>query len=118
MRRCASLRISNSTFRTRFRPASVPEARQPSKLQDEVRFLGGALNEKVLGVWWRHATLRRSKTRFDSWRGQLICEVNDAGARRSGNRLQSGFKRVRLPPASLTVQLPVRTTSCNDDQCP
>ena len=25
-------------------PASVPEARQPSKLQDEVQFLGGVLD--------------------------------------------------------------------------
>jgi hypothetical protein len=28
-------------------PASVPEARQPSKLQDEVRFLGGELEFRL-----------------------------------------------------------------------
>src|SRR5215471_17069116 len=91
-----------------------------------------------------HATLRRSKTRFDSWRGHCdfgfgIADFGfdlgkailnsairnpksqisfDAGARRHGNRLQSGFKRVRLPPASLTFQLPVQTTSCNDEERP
>jgi hypothetical protein len=43
-----------------------------------------------------HATPRRSKTRFDSWRGHLF----DAGARRHGGCLQSSLKWVRLPPAS------------------
>ena len=129
-------------------PAGVPEAWQPSKLQDEVRFLGGALGEKVLGVWRMHATLRRSKTRFDSWRGHYghfrfwifdfrlariageRClsanpkskirnrKCHDAGARRPGGCLQSSPKRVRLPPASLTLQLPVQTTSLPDDRRP
>lgn len=68
----------------------------------------------VLGVWWMHATLRRSKARFDSWQGHLApgtwhpadgawqgrCNSSDAGARRLGGCLQSIPKRVRLPPAS------------------
>jgi hypothetical protein len=33
----------------------------------------------------------------------LLLQTTDAGARRHGNRLQSGFKRVRLPPASLRL---------------
>lgn len=46
----------------------------------------------------QHATVRRSRTRLDSWRGLLRF---DAGAGRQGDRLQSGSKWVRLPPASL-----------------
>lgn len=50
-------------------------ARQPSKLQDEVRLLGGALVIDIYrcprSVADSHATLRRSRTRFDSWRGHL-----------------------------------------------
>ena len=39
---------------------------------------------------------------FDSRRGH---RQQDAGARRHGDRLQSGMKRGRLPPAYLTAQL-------------
>lgn len=45
-----------------------------------------------------HTTLRRSRTRFNSWQGHF-----DAGARRHGDCLQSSSKRVRLPPASLRL---------------
>ena len=77
-----SVRSSRSWFDSRsgysrVSPASVPEARQPSKLQDEVRFLGGALmtRNRPRGVPDSHATLRRSKTRFNSWRGHLNYEL-------------------------------------------
>ena len=50
-----------------------------------------------------HATPRRSKTRFDPWRGHLVF---DAGARRPGNRLQPGPSGFRLPPASLLYAIP------------
>ncbi len=40
----------------------------------------------VPGVCRTHTTLRKSRTRFDSWRGYCF----DAGARRPGNRLQPG----------------------------
>ena len=72
-------------------PASVAEARQSSKLPDEVRLLGGALARKqlVLGVC-------RNKAREPA---KLVDQVRflartlnylDAGARRHGDRLQSG----------------------------
>src|SRR3954471_3256592 len=35
---------------------------------------GHWLKEIVLGVWRRHATLRRSQSRFDSWRGHSTLE--------------------------------------------
>ena len=63
-------------------------ARQSSKLQDEVQLLGRLLRDlRPRGVLDGHATLRRLRSRFDSWRGRLI----DAGARRYGGCLQSSF---------------------------
>ena len=45
-------------------------ARQTSILQDGVRFLGRLLNYNTSSECaGTHATLRRSQTRFDSWRG-------------------------------------------------
>jgi hypothetical protein len=63
-------------------------ARQSSKLQDEVQLLGGLLRDlRPRGVLDWHATLRRLRSRFDSWRGRC-----DAGARRYGGCLQSSFR--------------------------
>src|SRR2546427_7159337 len=49
------------------RPDGVADASDPPKVRALVRIQVGILT--VLGVWRRHATLRRSKFRFDSWRG-------------------------------------------------
>ena len=47
-------------------------ARQFSTLQDEVRLLGGLLRQlRPRSVLDGHATLRRLRSRFDSWRGRL-----------------------------------------------
>lgn len=46
-------------------------ARQSSKLQDEVQLLGGLLSDlRPRSVLDGHATLRRLRSRFDSWRGR------------------------------------------------
>ena len=52
------------------------------------------------GVPDSHTTLRRSRTRFNSWQGHFI---NDAEARRHSDCLQSSFKWVRFPPASFNA---------------
>jgi hypothetical protein len=89
-----------------------------------------AVGVKPLECDGRHTVLRKPQTRFDSWRGysgffsSSECEgrtrpcegrgpgstpggdifINDAGARRPGDRLQTGLKWVRLPPASLAAK--------------
>jgi hypothetical protein len=54
-------------------PASVSDARRSSKPQGRVRFPGGGLSESSISrprsVTDPHTTLRRSGTRFNSWRG-------------------------------------------------
>ena len=96
-------------------PASVSGARRSSKPQGRVRFPGGGLSvpriSRPRSVPDPHTTLRRSETRFDSWRGHRSTTVHaivdqDAGARRPGDRLQpgsSGFdshRRLSSYPAS------------------
>src|SRR5260221_4931842 len=58
-------------------------ARQSSKLQDEVRFLGGVLY--VLGVW----RIAHDPAKVGD-QVRLLTRILDAGARRPGNRLQPG----------------------------
>ena len=58
-------------------------ARQRSKLQDGVRLLGEALIIRYCprSVADSHATLRRSRARFNSWRGHLLfCSPDEGGA--------------------------------------
>ena len=68
------------------------------KEQSQVRLLFEVLTN-ILGVCRRHATVRRSRVRFDSSRGYWL---KDAGAGRPGGRLQPDSKQVRLLPASLS----------------
>ena len=54
------------------RPAGVGEASRSSEPWGEVRILGGAhrrrrIRRRVPRVWWQHATLPRSQSRFESW---------------------------------------------------
>jgi hypothetical protein len=73
-------------------------ARQSSKLQDEVQLLGGLLRDlRPRGVLDWHATLRRLRSRFDSWRGRLTLEPDGTAA-----ACKAALQWVRLPPASLT----------------
>src|SRR3954463_755295 len=89
-------------------------ARQSSKLQDEVQLLGGLLRDlRPRGVLDWHATLRRLRFRFDSWRGRLTLEPDGTAA-----DCKAVIQWVRLPSASLTIRLPVQTTSLSDDQRP
>ncbi len=57
-------------------PASVSEARRSSKPQGRVRFPGGGFSVGTISsprsVTDSHTTLRRSGTRFNSWRGHRL----------------------------------------------
>jgi hypothetical protein len=121
-------------------PASVSEARRSSKPQGRVRFPGGGLSVGTISrprsVTDSHTTLRRSGTRFNSWRGHrsrhrflfsIDRSTDDAGARRPGDRLQpgsSGFDSHRrlcgspqsaLLPATSGPQDADRLDSCIDE---
>ena len=66
-------------------------ARQSSKLQDEVQLLGGLLRDlRPRGVLDGHATLRRLRSRFDSWRGRLR-RWSQTVRRLPAKQLSSGF---------------------------
>lgn len=68
-------------------PVGVSAARRPSKPQGRVRFPGGGSVPRADGqhggikrprsVPDPHTTLRRSETRFDSWRGHVISRQRD-----------------------------------------
>jgi hypothetical protein len=95
-------------------PASVSEARRSSKPQGRVRFPGGglafSLKTRPRSVTDSHTTLRRSGTRFNSWRGHHSnrCFRSRSTDRRRWSQTArrpaaTRFKWVRLPPASLGI---------------
>src|SRR5947209_10325192 len=69
------------------RPDGVADASDPPKVWALVRIQVGILT--VLGVWRRHATLRRSEARFDSWRGHSRTRSAELGTR---NQSTSTFR--------------------------
>ncbi len=103
-------------------PVSVSDARRFSKPQGRVRSPGGGLVEIREQIGFRprsvpepHTTLRRSETRFDSWRGHLRPTDHAPQARGFVDRaavesrrwsqtarppVATRLKWVRLPPAS------------------
>ena len=88
-------------------------ARQSSKLSDEVRFLDRALLENIRpwSVTDLHATLRRSKTRFDSWQGHWFdvtlepdgtatgCNPVQVGSTPTGVLCEAFLKQDAAPPS-------------------
>jgi hypothetical protein len=62
---------------------AVFEAARPGPIPGR----GTLLASRPRSVTDSHTTLRRSRTRFNSWRGH---HFHDAGARRPGDRLQPG----------------------------
>ena len=88
----------------------MADALLSSKQSGEVRFLGGVLITNLsLGCagFAREPAKLVDQVRFLARTLSGLLRLSDAGARWPGDCLQSSFKWVRLPPASLSGEFPM-----------